>query len=165
MKMAHRNFACCLLFCLIGLAGAQNVEQGKTQTQNDFARVEREVKEFYDSYGEDLRRHRREEIANRYDPRGIYFMGQGNKRLETFEATKNRYLTKWKGPKSFEWKDISIEVLSPDAAVVVGRFEWQAESGDAFLYSYTGLLVKTSTGWRIRVEDESTQPPKPKTTP
>jgi hypothetical protein len=71
------------------------------------------------------------------------------------------HLTKWMGPKSFEWKDISIEVLSPDAAVVVGRFEWQTDRGETLSYSYTGLVIRHSGGWRIRIEDESARPPKP----
>jgi hypothetical protein len=122
--------------------------------------VEREVRGFYDSYAEDLRRHRRELIADRYDPRGIYFLGNGGKTLETFEANKNAYLTKWKGPQSFDWTDLSVEVLSPDAAVVVGRFQWQTDTGEMLNYSYTGLLVKRAGRWRIRVEDESRQPAK-----
>jgi ketosteroid isomerase-like protein len=119
------------------------------------------VREFYDSYAEDLRQHRREAIAERYDPRGVFFLGHGVKTLRSFEETKNRYLTKWAGPKSFEWKDISVEVLSPHAAVVVGLFDWQVDTGQTLTYSYTGLLVKQSGRWRIRVEDESARPPRP----
>jgi ketosteroid isomerase-like protein len=157
MRMAHITFACFLLFCLSDFAGAQNPQPAEQQ-QNKLTDVEREVKEFYDSYAEDLRRHRPDAIANRYDPRGVYSMGQGRKSLESFAATRTRYLTKWKGPKSFEWKDMSIEVVSPDAAVVIARFEWQTDDGETFKYSYTGLVVRHSAGWRIRVEDESTQP-------
>lgn len=148
MRILHLTPAVILLLALSVTAVAQTD-------------VEREVRQFYDAYADDLRAHRKEAIANRYDTRGVYFMGNGYKSLETFEATKSRYLTKWKGPKSFEWKDLSIEVLSKDAAIVLARFEWEAASGEKFSYSYTGVLVKRSEGWRIRVEDESTQPPKP----
>jgi hypothetical protein len=48
--------------------------------------VERELRQFYDSYAEDLRQHRLEGIANRYDSRGVFSMGNGNKRFVTFEA-------------------------------------------------------------------------------
>jgi hypothetical protein len=154
MRLLHFSLAVFLLLGLSVVGEAQN---------KSLAEVEREVRRFYDTYADDLREHRRESIANRYDTRGVYFLGNGQKSLETFEATKNRYLTKWKGPKSFEWKDLSFEVLSKDAAVVLGRFEWRTESGETFKYSYTGLLLKQSGQWRIRVEDESMQPPKPPT--
>jgi hypothetical protein len=48
--------------------------------------------------------------------------------------------------------------VSTDAAVVVGRFEWETDGGETFKFSYTGLVKKTAGGWRIRVEDESRQP-------
>jgi hypothetical protein len=149
------------LFCCCFVAEAQTVKTPKPQNQNNVAATEREIKEFFDSYAEDLRQHRREAIANRYDPRGYFRMGNGSKTLVSFDDVKNRYLTKWTGPKSFEWKDISIEVLSPEAAVVVGLFDWQRDAGDKVTFSYTGLLIKHSGKWRIRLEDESGAPPKP----
>ena len=88
-------------------------------------------------------------------------MGNGSKSLQTFQQIKDRYLTKWSGPKSFEWKDLSVEVLSNGAAVVLARFEWTTSAGQALSFSYTGVLVKRGGKWRIRVEDESTAPPKP----
>ena len=160
MRKAQLISSCCLLLCGGLVAEAQKAKAPEPPNHNTVAATEREVREFYDSYAEDLRQHRREAIADRYDPRGVYFLGHGVKRLESFEATKSRYLTKWMGPKSFEWKDISIEILSPDAAVVMGRFEWQTDSGVTLNYSYTGLVIKQTGRWRIRVEDESTQPPK-----
>ena len=161
MSIAQFIFACYLLLCVSAVAEAQKNKAQKPPKQNDPVATEREVREFYDSYAEDLRLHRRDAIADRYDPRGIFFLGHGSKTLRSFEATRNRYQTKWTGPKSFEWRDISIEVLSPDAAVVVGRFDWQTDNGEILTYSYTGLLIKHSGRWRIRVEDESTQPNKP----
>jgi hypothetical protein len=149
-----------LLFCCCFVTGAQTIKTTTAQNQNDAAIVEREIKEFFDSYAEDLRQHRREAIANRYDPRGYFRMGNGSKTLVSLEDVKNRYLTKWVGPKSFEWRDISIEVLSPEAAVVVGLFDWQRDAREKETYSYTGLLVKQSGKWRIRLEDESGAPTK-----
>lgn len=154
MRILPLTPAVILLFAVSATAVAQ------TRSHAD---VEREVRQFYDAYADDLRAHRKEAIANRYDTRGVYFMGNGYKSLETFEATRSRYVTKWKGPKSFEWKDLSVEVLSQDAAVILGRFEWQTETGETFKYSYTGVVSRQPGGWRIRVEDESTQPQKPTT--
>lgn len=123
--------------------------------------VEKSVLAFYDSYAEDLRQHRREGIANRYDRRGVYLMGNGSKTLRTFEQVKERYLTKWSGPKSFAWKDLSVEIISTNAVAVLGKFEWVAASGQKFDFSYTGLLIKHKGEWLIRIEDESMAPPKP----
>lgn len=66
--------------------------------------MEREVREFCDSCAEDLRRHRLDSLLGRYGPRGVFFLGDGRKAFETFEALKNYYLTEWKGPRSFGWR-------------------------------------------------------------
>ena len=130
-------------------------QQGSTKTAKEIAAAEQEIKQFYESYAEDLRQKRREAIADRYDRRGIYMMGNGRKSLETFDAVRERYLNKWNGPKSFQWKDLSIDVLSRDVALVLARFEWETDKGEIYKYSYTGVLVKRDGKWLIRVEDES----------
>jgi len=147
-----------LLICisLYASLSASAQKPRETMTQKQAAAVEQEVRQFFEGYAEDLRQQRRDAIADRYDRRGAYMMGNGQKRLSTFEELRSRYVDKWKGPKSFEWKDLSFEVLSPGVAVVVGRFEWQTTDGKMFKYSYTGVLTKREGQWRIRVEDEST---------
>ena len=85
-------------------------------------------------------------------------VGNGSKSLVSYEQVKERYLTKWSGPKSFGWKDLSVEVISNESVVVTGLFEWQTVSGTTHNYSYTGLLIKQEGKWRIRLEDESTTP-------
>ena len=161
MNKARLSLALALALCGAPAAVAQRVAAPRRHAQRGAAAIEREVRTFYDAYAEDLRRHRREAIARRYDPRGVYFLGNGRKTFESFESVKNSYLTKWSGPKAFVWKDLSIEVLSPDAAAVLGRFEWQTEKGETLTFSYTGLLLRRAGGWRIRVEDESTRPAAP----
>jgi len=120
--------------------------------------AERELKDFYDAYGEDLRLGRREAIANRYDSRGYYRLGNGAKFLVTFEDSKKHYMTRWTPPKAFEWKDLTFEVLSSESAAVAGRFTYQGPSGAIDTFSYSALLKKQSGGWRIRIEDESFNP-------
>jgi hypothetical protein len=158
MRITHTTFAMVFLLCLPWIASAQEIQGSKTLDPKTLVNVEREVKEFYNSYGEDLRWHRRDAIANRYDTNGFFQVGNGSKSLDSFESNKKYYQTKWIGPKSFEWKDISIEVVSTDTAVVVGRFEWETDGGETYKFSYTALVKKTAGVWRIRVEDESRQP-------
>jgi quercetin dioxygenase-like cupin family protein len=120
--------------------------------------TEREIREFYDAYADDLRLARREAIAERYDTRGFYSLGNGSKSLISFEVNKQRYLTGWTPPQSFAWRDLSIEVVSPDAAAVTSLFEWKGATGTTATLSYTALLVKRAGKWRIRIEDESISP-------
>lgn len=143
------NRALVLGMILVSFCGFSAVGQRLPQNR------EREVKEFYDSYADDLRQHRTEAIANRYDTRGYFSLGNGNKRLVPFDENKKRYMTQWTGPKSFEWKDLSFEILSPNSAVVVGLFDWTGTSGVKDTLSYTAVLTKQSGQWKIRVEDES----------
>jgi len=144
-----------------GVFSAYAQHGAKPARSQAVSETERSVRSFFDSYAEDLRGHKREAIADRYDRRGVYMVGNGRKSFETFENVRDRYLNKWSGPKSFAWKDLSVEVLSKDAAVVTGLFEWQTATGATFNYSYTGLLLRRDGKWRIRLEDESTAPPKP----
>lgn len=130
------------------------------QAKASTSATEKGILAFYDSYAEDLRQHRREAIVDRYDRRGVYLMGNGSKRLSTFDQVKDIYMSKWTGPKSFEWKDLSVEMISKDAAAVVGKFLWTTVDGQSFNYSYTGLLVRDKGNWRIRIEDESSAPTK-----
>jgi hypothetical protein len=127
----------------------------------EISATEKSVLAFYDSYAEDLRQERREGIANRYDRRGAYLMGNGSKRLQTFEQIRERYLTKWSGPKSFSWKDLSVEVISKNVVAVLGKFEWATKTGQSMNFSYTGVLIKHKGEWRIRIEDESMAPSRP----
>ena len=148
---------CLLVFlCLLFLQATVEAQDSTARSEQiDTRTIEREVRQFYDAYAEDLRRHRAEAIANRYDSRGYFSMGNGNKRFVTFEESKKRYTTQWTGPKSFEWKDLSFEVLSPNSAAVVGLFDWTGASGVKDTFSYTSVLTKQAGQWRIRVEDES----------
>jgi len=137
---------------LLGLSGSLAAQEDWT------ASAEREVRDFLAAYADDLRQHRKQDIAARYDPRGVFVLGHGNKTFETFEKCREFYLSKWKGPETFEWQDLSIEVLSPDAAAVLGKFEWGVEDR-AGIVSYSALLVRHDGQWRIRAEAESSKCP------
>ena len=161
MRKLQLMTACSMVLWGGFLAQAQTDVMPKPLEQGSVTQVEREVRAFLDSYAEDLRQQRRDAIVARYDSRGAYFLGHGHKILESIESIKKRYLTEWQGPKSFDWKDISLEVLSPAAVVVACRFDWQEEGQEITTVSYTGLFIKSSGSWHIRLEDESIQPPKP----
>ncbi len=160
MRNAHRLWAWVPLLG-VGIAVAPPGAQTSTLQGKELATAERDVRAFYESYAEDLRHQRRDAIVDRYDPRGVYFMGHGAKTFKSLESVRSHYQTRWTGPKSFEWRDLTFEVVSPDAAVALGRFAWQGETGDTIVCSYTGLLIKQQGKWRIRVEDESRPLPKP----
>lgn len=144
---------CCALF-----AEGQTPETSFISKQKNVVTTQREIKKFFDDYEEDLRLHRRRAIADRYDTSGYYRVGNGEKTFVSFKDNQVRYLTSWIGPKSFRWKDLSIEVLSGNAAVATGLFEWQDGSGITATISYTGLLVKKNGEWKIRLENESISP-------
>ena len=141
-----------ILFHISALAVRAQHVNSQISTKDSNAIVA-EVKAFFDSYGEDMRKHRRAAIAMRYDTSGYYRMGNGSKRFYASEQIKNRYLTTWIGPKSLEWKDLYFIVVSPEVTTVAGLFDLEDTLG-VQTFSYTGL-VKRKEGWRILIEDES----------
>jgi len=134
---------------------------GQQSEKRVVSKTETEILKFMDEYAEDLRQNRAKETSDRYDRRGAYFLGHGDKSLETFEAIQKRYADRKKGIAGFEWRDITVEVISPKAVVVMARFGIAGNS--QMRASYTGLFVKTDGKWLIRAEDESfAAPPQPK---
>jgi hypothetical protein len=119
---------------------------------------EAEARAFMESYARDLRAGAREAIIARYDSRGSYRVGGGQKTLEPMDSIRAVYTSRWEPPAAFEWRDLSYEVLSDDAVMVVGRFEWTEAQGRVLPISYTGLLVRRDGEWRIRLEDEDVSP-------
>lgn len=142
------------LFVGIFLFACSGVVHAQKALKFDAPAVEREIRQFYEAYATELREHKGMAIAERYDSRGAYALGNGRKVFQPFAEIKSKY-EKWTGPKSFSWKNLSIDVISPDVAAVLGQFEWGTASGPVVTYSYTGLLVRRDGKWRIRVEDES----------
>lgn len=122
------------------------------------APIETEARGFMDDYADDLRSGRRQALANRYDKRGAYRVGEGRKILETMESIRSNYMSKWAAPASFAWRDLSFEPLGADAIVVTGFFDWGTAAGKKLVFSYTGLLVRQKGELRIRLEDESADP-------
>ena len=117
-----------------------------------------DAREFMAGYADDLRHGRRESIVDRYDRRGAYRVGEGEKNLESWELIRAAYMTQWTPPARFAWRELSYEVVGDDAIIVVGLFDWGLADGRSLTFSYTGLLVRSEGELRIRLEDESMSP-------
>ncbi|HEX2076698.1 MAG TPA: DUF4440 domain-containing protein [Longimicrobium sp.] len=142
------RIAAALALLMLSASCAVNVEVDRG------GNPEAEARAFMESYAQDLRTGAREAIAARYDRRGAYRVGGGEKTLEPLDSIRAGYTGRWQPPTAFEWRDLSYEVLGDDAVMVVGRFEWTDQRGRVLPMSYTGLLVRQDGEWRIRLEDE-----------
>lgn len=109
-------------------------------------------------YAADLRSGDRLAIPGRYAPEGAIFTGGPSKTVATAAQILERYRTRWRPPTSFDWCDLSYEVLTPDSVAVTGFFRWGAS--DTVTYAaYTGLLVRRDGRLAIRLEHENVLPP------
>jgi hypothetical protein len=162
MNVLHGSITVLLL--LVGMAAAV---PAAAQTADSM--LVAEARAFMEAYGRDLGAGSREEIAGRYDRRGVHFMFNGNYELVLWEALRQQYLTRWQPPAAFEWSGLVFEPAGPDAVVVNGLFLWTLRPGEAPMrFRYTSLLVRGDGALRIRLEDESmipATPPTPATPP
>ncbi len=127
-------------------------------TSSDQVPIEADAREFMSGYAEDIRHGRRQAIVERYDRRGAYRVGEGEKNLESWDLIRAAYMTQWTPPTSFVWRDLSYEPVGNDAVIVIGLFDWGLADGRRLAFSYTGLLVRQDGELRIRLEDESMSP-------
>lgn len=76
----------------------------------------------------------------------------GNTRTSGWEATLERYRKKYQGEKKemgqLTFKEISIEMLGADHALVRGRFHLQLKS-ESFTGLFTLIIRRQAAGWRI----------------
>ena len=76
----------------------------------------------------------------------------GNSKTKGYKATLDRYQKKYQGEGKemgkLSFKELSIEMLGDDHALVRGRFDLQLKS-DAPTGIFTLILRKTPAGWRI----------------
>ncbi len=122
------------------------------------APIDIDAREFMAGYADDLRHGRRQAIVDRYDRRGAYRVGEGEKNLESWDLIRAAYMTQWTPPARFAWRELSYEVVSTDSVIVVGLFDWGLADGRKLTFSYTGLLIRIDGELRIRLEDESMSP-------
>src|SRR5438045_3734668 len=137
--LSARNMKTILLLTIILLYALAGFGQSsaKAEPAAKAGSAEQELKEFYDAYADELVKGRGEAIANRYDRRGYYSLGNGNKQFFTLDEAKVKYTTRWMAPNSFSWKDMSLEILSPDSASAVGLFDWESKAGEKLTLSYS----------------------------
>jgi len=118
-----------------------------------------EAEAFMAGYADALRAGDRAGLAARYDRRGAFRLGHGEKTFERWEAIRAFYAgPQWQPPARFEWRALSYEPAGANAVVVAGLFLWGTAGGVPRTYSYTALLVRQDGELRIRLEDESGQP-------
>jgi hypothetical protein len=128
-------------------------------TPRGAAHIEGEAREFMAAYARDLRAGNRAAIAERYDSRGAYMAGGGEQRLASPDSIRATYQSaSWTAPARFEWRDLSYDVVGPEAILVSGRFEWTTGNGQTLPASYTALLVRRDGRLRIRAEHEDVAP-------
>ncbi len=143
-----------LLGCVVSVSACQP----KPVAQSDDV-LKQAASAFMDSYAAALRAHDTAALGRLYDPRGAYFVGNGDKRFAPRDSIAKQYRVGWSGPQSLRFDKLSYEVLGPDAVVVVGTVHWKTrERPDTLLFSYTGVLVKHGNEFKLRVEDESLSP-------
>ena len=122
--------------------------------------IENDARDFMAGYAEDLRRGRRQSIVNRYDKRGAYRVGEGEKTLESWELIRAAYLSQWNPPTRFTWRESFIRAdwtrrSDRRRAVRLGPRRWT----NSFLFLYR---TTRETGWRAAHQtrgrvDESTR--------
>ncbi len=156
MPLLARRIALLLLLPLA--ACSVRVQTPATQRAASDA-LASEARAFMESYATDLRAGRRDAIIARYDPRGAYMMGRGQKQLLPTDSITAIYRgNQWQPPATFAWSDLSFEPVGPDAVVVTGLFDWGVSAERTMRFSYTGLLLRRDGRWMIRVEDEDPRP-------
>jgi hypothetical protein len=159
MSLSLRPISLAGLVLVLGAACAPAAARTPGGTAAAASSLEAEARAFMASYAADLLAGNRDGIADRYDPRGAWLVGEGRKTFVSLDSIRAQYRDGWRPPVSFEWQDLSYEVTGPDAVVVVGRFVWGASATQRFQYSYTSLLLRQEGRLRIRLEDESGAPP------
>lgn len=160
--LALPRVAACLSLLLVAACGAGRRPGEAPPAVANSAALVREAEAFMESYARDLRAGERDLLAGRYDPRGAYMVGDGQKAFLPPDSIRAIYHGRWRPPASFEWRNLSYEPVGPDAVVVTGQFIWGVSPERQLPpYSYTALLVRHDGRFRIRVEDESAASPPP----
>lgn len=155
--------AAMLVACVLPTATAARAPAHTATTANEAESLVREAETFMAAYAKDLAAGNRPAIAARYSRDGAHMLGFGPAKLRSHADLVTRYASsEWQPAKRFAWRDLTYEVLGPDAVLVVGGFEWDDGDGKpAGQFAYTGLLRRENGALRIRVEHENPLPAGP----
>ncbi|NNM33014.1 MAG: SgcJ/EcaC family oxidoreductase [Gemmatimonadetes bacterium] len=126
------------------------------------AEIRQELDQFLDVYFAALEDGDPTAVADSYHPEAASIGGRG--RMVTYSRPELVERYQWlheSPPGDLWWIQVDHEVLGPDAALTTGIIGWldAPNAADTLLISYTGLMVRTEDGWRIRHEHESTRQP------
>lgn len=115
-----------------------------------------EAKAFMDGYAADLLAGNRAAVAGRYDRTGVYEIRPAEKHFTPHAEIAARYANDWEKPVTFEWRDLSYEVLAPDKVMVTGLFAWGTSAiSPPDVLSYAAVLGRQDGDLRIRMEAEA----------
>lgn len=122
-------------------------------------KIKAEVQKFMDDYAVMLK-DQIDKVGNLYYDSGALMTFQGSSRFRVLDSLKASYARRPKTLEYFKWEDIRVDALAQDAALVTANFYWYSRgAADTAKLSYTGLLIKTQDGWKIKHEHESRQCP------
>ncbi|HEX8696767.1 MAG TPA: hypothetical protein VF746_30390 [Longimicrobium sp.] len=159
---ANRRVIACLSLLLAAGCSAGPRPGDPASAPGNSAALVGEAQAFMESYARDLLAGERDLLVGRYDPRGAYMVGDGEKAFLPPDSIRAIYHGRWRPPASFEWRNLSYEPVGPDAVVVTGQFVWGVSAERQLPpYAYTALLVRHDGRFRIRVENESAASPPP----
>ena len=114
---------------------------------------------FYHDYGEALRAHRRETMAQYYSPEGALIVFNGRPRRLSQAGLDSLYRGPWQGPAFFAWDSLRFDSLSPGEVLVTGHFNWQSTAtSDTGRFVYAAVLQALDSGLAIRFEHETSAP-------
>lgn len=133
---------------LLSLVGFQCTPK-KEAVSNDT--VKQELTQFMDAYANWLRTRDFEKIAAAYYDSGVVLSGHGASDFTPYDSILPMYQKQSTEPLMFTWEDIRIDPLSNDLALITARFNWNNSKGN----SYTGVYIRTNSGWKIKHEHES----------
>lgn len=123
---------------------------------HDYSKQEKEIKAFLDNYARLLQNAKFDSVALLYVDSGFISSGYGQINVQGIDSIKASYSRLPKITNDFRWENTRIKLLSQDAALVTSLFYWHdKDSPDTTKTSYSGVYLKSNTGWKIMHEHES----------
>ncbi len=130
--------------------------QPSVSTTTDENAIRQEINALFEHYKNIIETNQFDSLYTLYDKAGVTRGGIGYIERQSINTLKKEYAGYNYETKSFNWIDTRIDILSPTAAVISGKFEWASNLlNDTARSTYTGIVRKTGTEWLIFHEHES----------